>query len=90
MEALNARTGAGHRPELEFEARLFHGGEPVAAGQNAPTAASAAEQPRVTGRFALSRNLAPGAYVLQVIVTDTLAKNGVKTASQSIDFEIEP
>ena len=34
--------------------------------------------------------MTPGEYVLQVIVTDKLAKSKFKTVTQSMDFEIEP
>jgi hypothetical protein len=33
--------------------------------------------------------IAPGDYVLQVIVTDKLAKDKYRTAVQSMDFEIK-
>jgi hypothetical protein len=42
------------------------------------------------GRLSLGRDVAPGEYVLQVIVTDKLAKNKFSTVTQSMDFEIEP
>ena len=38
----------------------------------------------------LGRDIAPGEYVLQVIVTDKLAPSKFNTATQSMDFEIEP
>ena len=56
-DAINAKTGAGHRLGLTFEARLFHDGEQVVTGEKALPANSLAEQPRVTGRIALSRDL---------------------------------
>ena len=42
------------------------------------------------GRLALGRDVAPGEYVLQVIVTDKLAQSKFNTATQSMDFEIGP
>jgi hypothetical protein len=42
------------------------------------------------GRVALGANMPPGEYVLQVTVTDKLAKSKFNTATQSMDFEIEP
>ena len=40
------------------------------------------------GRLVLGTALQPGEYVLQVVVTDALAKEKYRTATQWIDFEI--
>jgi hypothetical protein len=40
--------------------------------------------------MSLGRDMTPGEYVLQVSVTDKLAKSRFNTATQSMDFEIEP
>jgi VWFA-related protein len=92
-EIINAKTGASQHPELELQTRLFHDGEQVPAFRTVPaTAGGASDAARLTagGRLSLSRDMTPGEYVLQVIVTDKLAKNKFKTATQSMDFEIEP
>ena len=39
-------------------------------------------------RLQLGMNLAPGDYVLQLIVTDELLKGSKATATQWLDFEI--
>ena len=39
-------------------------------------------------RLQLGMNLPPGEYVLQLVVTDGLAKRGRATATQWLDFEI--
>lgn len=81
-EVFNAGTGA------EVQTRLFHDGQEVLAGTaSSDTTAGAA---RRSGRLALGRNIPAGEYVLQVIVTDKLAKSKFNTATQSVDFEIEP
>ena len=41
------------------------------------------------GRLQLGTNLSPGEYVLQVVVTDALAKEKNRVASQWIEFEIK-
>ena len=43
----------------------------------------------VSGQLPLSASVPPGDYVLQVIVTDTLAKPKERLATQWIDFEIK-
>jgi len=40
--------------------------------------------------MALGSKITPGDYVLQVIVTDKLAKDKYQVATQAMDFEIEP
>ncbi|MGA3097184.1 MAG: VWA domain-containing protein [Bryobacteraceae bacterium] len=92
-EIINAKTGASQHPELELQARLFHDGEQALAGKTALAAAGgASDRQRVMagGRMPLGRDMAPGEYVLQVIVTDKLVKSKFNTAIQSMDFEIEP
>ena len=42
------------------------------------------------GRMSLGRDMTPGQYVLQVIVTDKLVRSKFNTVTQSMDFEIEP
>jgi VWFA-related protein len=92
-EIINAKTGAGEHPELEVQTKLFHDGEQVPAGKTVPTSAGGGSDPeRLTagGRMSLARDMTPGEYVLQVIVTDKLVKSKFGTVTQSMDFEIEP
>jgi VWFA-related protein len=92
-EIINAMTGAGQHPELELQARLFRDGEQVLAGKTVLATAEGASDPQrltAVGRMSLGRDATPGEYVLQVIVTDKLAKSKFNTATQSTDFEIEP
>jgi VWFA-related protein len=92
-EIINAQTDASEHPELEAQTRLFHDGEQVLAGETVLVTAGSASDPRrltAGGRMPLGRDLTPGEYVLQVIVTDKLAKGKFNAATQSMDFEIEP
>ena len=78
------------RPRLTAQLRLFHNGELAAEGQ--PVALDTAGQadaarPRFEELMRVVENAKPGEYVLQVVVTDTLAKGGAQT-SQWIDFEV--
>jgi hypothetical protein len=41
------------------------------------------------GAMRLGAGMKPGDYVLQVIVTDKLAKEKYQTASQWMDFEVQ-
>jgi VWFA-related protein len=93
-EIINARTGTGEHPNLESQVRVFRDGEQVLAGKTTmlDIAAGAPDPQRLTagGRMSLGRDMTPGVYVLQVIVTDKLAKSKFNTVTQSMDFEIEP
>ena len=85
-DILNA---VGPRPDLETQTRLFHDGAQIGADKAVPDTSKAnPTQLRASGRLRL-RSLAPGAYALQVIVTDKLSKGKLQTATQSVDFEID-
>jgi VWFA-related protein len=82
---------AGGRPQLTTQVRLFRDGQQVFAGKDLPFSADKQTDLKrlvAGGRLRLGTNLPPGEYVLQVIVTDALAKEKYRTASQWIDFEI--
>jgi VWFA-related protein len=92
-EIINAKSGPGGHPELDVQTRLFHDGEQLPAGATIPATAgdpSAPDRLTAGGRMSLGRDMTPGEYVLQVIVTDKLVKSKFNTVTQSMDFEIEP
>jgi VWFA-related protein len=79
-------------PRLHAEARLFRDGQLLSSEETMPL-----EEPglqldpkRVSarGRLVLREDLAPGQYVLQLVVTDQLSKGPEAVAWQSVDFEI--
>ena len=79
------------RPSLRTQARLFREGQPVFAGPQIPyNPGPQTNMSRLQGgsRLQLGAQLPPGDYVLQVVVTDDLAKGSRATATQWIDFEI--
>jgi VWFA-related protein len=82
---------ATHRPQLTTQVILLRDGQPVFTGQ--PRSFDAAGQTDLKrlvsgGRLQLGVNMKPGEYVLQIIVTDALAKEKYRMATQYIDFEI--
>ena len=92
-EIINAKTDSSRHPELEVQTRMFHDGEQVAVEKTTLATAGTASDPqhlRAGGRLSLGGDMAPGEYVLQVIVTDKFVKNKFNTVTQSMDFEIEP
>ncbi|HEV3469452.1 MAG TPA: VWA domain-containing protein, partial [Pyrinomonadaceae bacterium] len=79
------------RPQLQTQTRLFRDGRLVFEGR--PTPYDPAGQPDATRlragtRLALGRDLEPGEYVFQVVVTDALAGRKHAVATQWVDFEI--
>lgn len=79
------------RPQLEIQVRLFREGQPVFTGKVQPiNLNSQADLKRLVsgGMLRLGTDLRPGEYILQVIVTDALAKEKYRRATQWIDFEI--
>jgi hypothetical protein len=87
----NAKLGVARHPQLTTQMALFHDGQLVYEGKVAPYDAeseSDVKRLRSGGQIRLSPKAAPGMYVLQIIVTDKLAKERQNTATQWIDFEI--
>ena len=89
----NAKSeGAGGRTRLKTQTRLFRDGSPVYQGPPQPFDPGPRPSPaaRIDAgrRLQLGTQLPPGEYVLQVVVTDELAKGKGRTAAQWIEFEI--
>jgi VWFA-related protein len=88
----NATTdGASGRPQVQTQMRLYRDGKEVFTGRVLPLdAGQQADMKRLDagGRLRIGPDLTPGQYVLQVVATDTLAKDKNRTATQWIDFEI--
>ncbi len=82
---------ATRRPQLQRQVRLFHDSQLLFASDPLPVNfADQADMKRlnVAGRLQLGTALTPGDYIPQVVVTDLLAKDKNRIATQYIDFEI--
>lgn len=78
-------------PQLTTQMRLFRDGKPIFTGKIAPLSTTGqTDLKRITGGgfLQLGTDMTPGEYVLQVVVTDALAKDKHRTATQWMDFEI--
>ena len=87
----NAHSEKGAAPQLTTQVILFRDGKPVFTGkQNPMTSTNQPDLKRLVGGgvIQLGTDLAPGDYVLQVIVNDALADKKHQTASQWMDFTI--
>jgi VWFA-related protein len=79
------------RPRLQTQVRFFRDGQLAYEGKVAPFDTTQQEDLKrlvATGGIKLNRNAAPGEYVLQIVVTDLLAKENRRVATQWIDFEL--
>jgi hypothetical protein len=85
---LDPSTG---RPRLQTQVRLFRDGQLAFEGKLAPFDTSQQDDLKrlvAGGGVKLNRAAAPGQYALQVSVTDLLARENRRAATQWIDFEI--
>jgi hypothetical protein len=87
----NAQLDAAGKPNVQTQVRLFRNGQQIFSGEVKPV--DAANQPDLRrlasgGAMQLGAEMEPGEYVLQIIVTDSLAKEKYRVATQWIDFEI--
>ncbi|MEP6945075.1 MAG: VWA domain-containing protein [Acidobacteriota bacterium] len=89
FEVYNARIAASKTTGLQVRIRVFRDGQLVLDGKNSPLELN--DQPdlkriKYSGALSLGGKLVAGDYVLQAVVTDTLAKDRI--ATQSVQFEV--
>jgi hypothetical protein len=87
----NAKIDNAQRPRLEIQTRLIRDGKVVL--DISPTPFNANGQTDLkrlqkSGAMTLGNDLAPGNYVLQVIVFDKAKGEGKDFATQFVEFEI--
>lgn len=91
LSIYNARAVKTGQPNLTLQYRIFKHGKEIFAAPEKPLAVSpgeATESIDSSGVFKLGRNMAPGDYVLQVIVRDLQASGKAALSTQWTDFEI--
>lgn len=79
------------KPQLESQLLLLKDGRAVFTGKVSPL--NVGEEPDwkhipASGRLRMGDDLVPGEYMLQIIITDKLAKEKYRWATQWMDFEI--
>jgi len=92
-QVLNAKTNAAGHAELESKVRVFRNGEEIYAGKPSPAAAQDSptkDRLLCAGAISLGAKMTPGDYVLQVAVTDKLAKSKHAFVAEAMDFEVRP
>ncbi len=76
---------------MTTQIKIFRDGKPFLEGKSSPvdlTGQSNLQKVTSFGALVLGSEMPPGEYVLQIIVTDNLAKGKGKITSQFIQFEI--
>jgi len=82
---------ASGKPQLTTQVRLFRNGQLFFTGKELPYDPSGqtdSQRLGAGGAIQLGTDMTPGEYVFQIIVTDQLAKEKHRTATQWMDFEI--
>jgi VWFA-related protein len=90
-QILNANTDREKKTRLQVQIRLFRDGRPVYEGPITRLNDDGQQDPKHlagSGRMQLTQ-VPPGDYVFQIVVTDALAKEKYRMATQAIDFEVQ-
>jgi len=90
-EIYNAKLDPSKEPHLMARVRVFRDGKLFYEGRDAAIQIEGQNDPqhlKNAGALAIGKNMDPGDYVLQVVVTDTLAKQKQQIATQFIEFEV--
>jgi hypothetical protein len=92
LTIFNAKTAGSQQPSLTSRIKIFLDGKTIFEGLPQPIPPRT--EPRnpgtvsFAGSLSLASKMAPGEYVLQITVTDNLAKEKQKTANQFVQFEV--
>ncbi|HKP70388.1 MAG TPA: hypothetical protein VJV05_13965, partial [Pyrinomonadaceae bacterium] len=85
----NAKV-VGQGANLTYQTRIFRDGKPFYESSPKPIANAGTQAGVVTfsSAVALGKTMLAGDYVLQVVITDTLATSKRNTAAQFVQFEV--
>ena len=91
IEIYNAALDPSKKPNLTARVRVFREGKLLLDGkplQVDPVAQNDPSHIGWSGAISLGKGMAAGDYILQIIVTDNLAKEKQKLATQFVQFEV--
>lgn len=91
FEVYNAKLGPDRLPDLHSRIRMFRDGKLILDGKQIPfdlKDQTDMRRVRLSGAVSLGGKMLPGDYILQVIVTDSLANTKQQVATQYVQFEI--
>ena len=84
FEIYNAKAGNEQKPQLQTQTRVFHEGKLIFEGKPQLIDVSNA-----SGAISLGSEMQAGDYILQIVVTDNLAKDKYKITTQFVQFELK-
>ena len=91
FEIYNAKFDTAKQPTVQTKVRVFRDGKLILDGKDTPlelNGQSDMQRLKAAGAIAIGDKLLPGDYILQIIVTDTLAKPKDQIATQFVQFEV--
>ncbi len=92
FEIYNAKAVNGQNPQLQTQTRVFRDGKLIFEGKPQPVNVSGQTNLKTaygTGAINLGSEMETGDYILQIVVTDNLAKDKYKTTTQFVQFELQ-
>jgi VWFA-related protein len=87
----NAKPDASRKANLSYQTRIFREGKLIFEGKSQPVITENQTDPQIislSGSLNLGTEMPLNEYVLQIVVTDNLAKEKRKIATQYVQFEI--
>ena len=93
FEVYNAKLDQAKQPRSSMRIRVFRDGKQILDGANKPIELRGQtdfQHLKASGAIALGKQMLPGDYILQIIVTDELAKAKQQIATQFVQFEVVP
>ena len=90
-QVYNAKLDAAGKPNLTYQTRIFRDGKQIFEGKPQAVADQNLTDPSripVSSTLSLGTEMPLGEYVLQMVITDNLAKEKRKIASQFVQFEL--
>jgi hypothetical protein len=88
LTVYNTKPGSLEGGNVESQVRVFRDGKLLYEGKPQKLPAGNPKSNELLGSLELGTEMTPGDYVLQIVVTDKLAKEKLNTASQFVQFEI--
>ncbi|MCD9189510.1 MAG: VWA domain-containing protein [Pyrinomonadaceae bacterium] len=90
-QVYNAKLDTTRKPNLTYQTRIFRDGKQIFEGKPQPISGQNLTEPEripVTSTLSLGMEMPLGEYVLQMVITDNLAKEKRRVASQFVQFEL--
>ena len=88
LSIYNSKPGSIEGGNVESQIRVFRDGKMIFEGKPQKVPFNGPKSHELAGSLVLGTEMVPGDYVLQVVVTDKLAKEKYNSASQFVQFEI--